>query len=65
MLRSCQFSGSQSFFSEFTQISPFSDILGWYILVKKKPFGGDCGKSSGNISFIRKVPLWNGVYTGP
>ena len=29
--------GFQSFFNVFTQISPFSDTLGWNILVLNKP----------------------------
>ena len=41
----------QSFFSVLTQIAPVdASTLGWYILVKKCPLGGDAGKSAVNTS---------------
>lgn len=33
-----QLLGFQSFFNVLTQISPFSEILGWNIFVKNTPF---------------------------
>ncbi len=46
----------QSFFSVFTQISPFFAMFGWKIGVMKKPLGGAAGKSWPNTSFILKKP---------
>jgi hypothetical protein len=46
----------QSFFSVFTQISPFFAMFGWKIGVMKKPLGGAAGKSWPNTSLILKKP---------
>lgn len=51
----------QSFFKVFTQISPFFATFGWKIFVRKKAFGGPCGKSFPNANFTLKNPPEYGV----
>ena len=58
MLYNDQAVGFQSFFRALTQISPFSETLGWKIFVMKYPLGGLLGKSFSTANLHLKSPPW-------